>query len=210
MSEVKGKVIAYRCPFCGKGVISNEGALSLTAERIYLRCPCKCSEMTLEFSDDGKFSATVPCIFCPTPHTYSLSKELIKSRDLVTLSCPYTGSANVFAGEINHVKAELSRTELELLDAMNENGIEGFENLQKKEHFFDSESVSEIIYVVKELDEEGRIFCNCPSQSGEYDIDVKDGEVVVKCTVCGAEASIPADSYLASHAFLESDELKLK
>ncbi len=202
------QVIAYRCPFCGKGVISNEGVLTLTAERMALRCPCKCSELQIEFKSDEKIGLKVPCIFCPTPHTYSLSKASYEERDILTLTCPVSGSATVFIGELNHVKAELSRTELELLDAMSENGIENFEELQKKENFVDSQIVENIIFVAKDLYDEGKIRCKC--QNRDYEIEVTDEGVKVSCTECGASRTIPCDSYLAAEAFMEADELVLE
>ncbi len=174
-----------------------------------LRCPCKCSELHIEFTKDEKLNLKVPCIFCPTPHTYSLSKASYEDRDLLTLTCPMSGSATVFIGELNHVKAEISRTELELLDAMSENGIESFEDLQKKENFIDTQIVENVIFVAKDLYDEGKIRCKC-EENGEYEIEVNEDGVRVSCAVCGASRTIPCDSYLAAEAFIEAEELILE
>ena len=210
--EPKNTVIAYRCPYCGKGVISNEGVFALTAEKISLRCHCKRSELELEYTHDGKVSISTPCVFCPNPHTYTLSKEVLFSRELVTLNCPYIGTGNVFIGELNHVKTELSRTELELLDAMDEYGVESFDDAHRKNKdvFTDRQILDIIIYVIKELDEEGRISCRCDVPSGDYDIDVTDEGVTVTCNKCGASLTVSVNSYISAHDFLNTDFLALK
>ncbi len=208
--EPKDSIIAYRCPFCGKGVMSNVGVFALPAERISLKCPCKRSTAEIEYTRDNKISITAPCLFCPTPHTYSVSMSALTSKELFTLDCPYTGSGTVFIGDENHVKAELSRTELEILDIMEEEGIESFDSLHKKEQFTDSQVLDIIMYVINELDEEGKIKCNCSEPSGDYEVSVTDDGVLIKCNVCGASRLIPTDSYLAAHAFLYTDSITLE
>jgi len=210
MIELKETVVAYRCPYCGKGVISNEGVFALTAEKISLRCPCKRSEAIFTYEKNDMLKITVPCIFCPKPHVYSVSKSAFAGKELFTLECPYTGSGTVFAGKLDHVRAELDRTELEILNAMDEHGIESFENLHKKNNEIDSDVFDTIMYVIGELDEEGKIYCKCDSPSGDYEVSVTDDGILVRCTVCGASKVIPADSYLAAHAFLEVDSITLE
>ena len=213
--EEMNSVIAYRCPCCGQGVISNVGVFALTAEKIALRCPCKRSELELIYTKDGKIRISVPCLFCPSPHVYTVSKAAFFKKELFTLECPYTGSGTVFIGELNHVKAELSRTELELLDVMNEHGVETFDPLRKKEPFTDKEIFDVIMYVIGELDEEGKIYCKCPKRDSEneekdYDVAMTDDGILVSCPRCGASKLIPTDSHLAAHAFLYSDSLTLE
>lgn len=210
--EGMNSVIAYRCPCCGQGVISNVGVFGLTAEKIALRCTCKRSELELVYTKDGKIRISVPCLFCPSPHVYTVSKAAFFNKELFTLECPYTGSGTVFIGELNHVKAELSRTELELLDVMNEHGVETFDPLRKKETFTDKEIFDVIMYVIGELDEEGRIYCKCPKgeQGHEYEVSVTDDGILVSCPDCGASKLIPTDSHLAAHDFLYADSLTLE
>ncbi len=209
--EPKNTVIAYRCPYCGKGVISNVGVFALTAEKIALRCTCKRSELLLEYRSDGKVSVTAPCTFCPNPHSYLLSKDAIFAREYLTLDCPYIGTGNVFIGGLDHVKTELSRTELELLDAMDEYGVESFEEAHKKNKnaISDKQVLDIILYVINELDEEGRIECRCDEHSGDYSVEITDEGVCVTCNKCGASVTVPINSYISAHDFLNTDSLKL-
>ena len=122
------------------------------------------------------------------------------------------------------VKAELARTELELLDMLEENGISDFKSLHGDEEDLPDAQVLDVIsYIVGELDAEGRIFCKCypegrepladgvlDREDSEYDVAVSDEGIEVSCAKCGAKRVIPTDSMLTAHAFLNSDFLKLE
>ena len=112
----KHTTVAYRCPFCGSGVMSAVGLFGLSADMVRLKCPCGKSEMQIvrqrESAADGTVRLTVPCLLCPKPHTFTLRDAVFFSDDLFTLPCPYSDVNICFTGEINRVKAELARTEL--------------------------------------------------------------------------------------------------
>jgi hypothetical protein len=116
-------------------------------------------------------------------------------------------------GNMDHVKAELSRTELELLDLLEENGIDNFEVFRKNsdEELTDPQILEIITYVIKEFDEEGNIECLCPPDTeGDYEIEFCADGVLVSCKKCGASKLISASSLIDAHNFLTSDKLILK
>ena len=80
-----------------------------------------------------------------------------------------------------------------------------------------------ITYIVGDLDAEGKIYCTChpdgrePLPDGEleredsdYEVEVTENGVEIRCAQCGAKKLIPTDSMLTAHAFLNSDYLKLE
>ena len=79
--------------------------------------------MTVVRDKEQKVHFTVPCIMCPNPHRYTLSSDAFFSKDLFVLPCHYSGINIGMMGETNKVKAELARTELELLDMLEKSGI---------------------------------------------------------------------------------------
>ena len=223
--DSKQTTVAYRCPECGSGVISLIGLFSLSADMIKLKCTCKESDMQIVYRrNDGQMRLTVPCIFCRKPHTYNVSANMFFSKDIFLLPCPYSDINIGFVGEENMVKAELARTELELLDMLEENGISDFKDLHGDEEDLPDAQVLDVVsYVIGELDAEGKIYCKCypegrePLEDGvldredsKYEIEVTDGGVEVSCAKCGAKRLIPTDSMLTAHAFLNSDFLKLE
>lgn len=210
--DSKQTTVAYRCPHCGAGIMSAVGLFSLSADMMKLKCDCGKSEMTVVYSKDGKVRLTVPCIFCPNPHTFTLNSSLFFDKELFLLPCPYSDINVCFIGEMNHVKAELARSELELLDILEENGIDSFEALQSdgEEVLTDPQIFDIIMFVINDLDAENKIFCRCEAGEGEYEAEVLNDAVRVSCKKCGASRDIPTDSLLSAHAFLNCDSLHLE
>ncbi|MBQ4091274.1 MAG: hypothetical protein IJC64_03040 [Clostridia bacterium] len=223
--ESKQTTVAYRCPECGAGVMSVVGLFSLKADMIKLKCTCGKSHMDIVYRrSEEQMRLSVPCIFCNKPHTFNVSEKLFFSKDIFLLPCPYSDINIGFVGEANNVKAELARTELELLDMLEQNGIDGFERLHGDEQDLPDPQVMDVVsYIVRELDAEGKIYCKCfpegreplpdgelEREDSEYEIEITDGSIIVSCKSCGAKREIPADSMLTAHAFLNSDYLTLE
>ena len=210
--ENKQTTVAYRCPHCGMGVMSVVDIFNLSADMIKLKCSCGQSEMTVVRSKDGKIRFTVPCILCPKPHNFTVSSSLFFNKELFVLPCPYSDINICMMGDINYVKAELSRSELELLDMLEKSGLSSFEELHGGEETLTDPQIREIVtYVIKELDEEGRIRCRCADgNSGEYDAEIQREGIKVSCAKCGASKLIPTDSLISASEFLNADSLELE
>ena len=211
--DPKQTTVAYRCPHCGAGIMSAVGIFALSADMVKLKCTCGKSEMTVVYSKDSKIRLTVPCLVCPNPHTFTLNSSLFFGKDLFTMQCPYSDMTIACIGESNQVKAELARTELELLDFMEQSGINGFEALKNDEDTLTDPQILDIImFVIHDLDAEGKIYCKCDANDNgrQYDAEVLDEGVLVTCRKCGASRLIPTDSGLGAHAFLNADELHLE
>ncbi len=212
--DSKQTTVAYRCPHCGAGVLSAVNVFSLSADMVKLKCTCGKSEMTVVSSGDGKIRMTVPCMVCPSPHIFTLNASLFYSKDLFTLQCPYVSELTLaLFGEINLVKAELARSELALLDMMEKNGLQNFDELQDQEDSLpDSQILDIVLFVIHDMDAEGKIYCKCaPTDNGrQYDAEILEDGVRVTCKKCAASRLIPTDSRLSAHAFLNADALHLE
>ena len=151
--ENKKSTVAYRCPSCGSGVMSVVDTFKLSADMIKLKCDCGNSEMVLVRSRDSKDEGskirfTVPCMLCPNPHNYTVSSNLFFGKDLFVLPCPYSDINIAMMGETEHVKAELSRTELELLDLLEKSGIDSFDALHSDQFLTDPQVLEIITYMI--------------------------------------------------------------
>lgn len=223
--DQKQTTVAYRCPECGTGVMSVVGLFNLSADMVKLKCPCGKSEIQVVYRrQEGQMRLTVPCIFCAKPHSFNVNSSMFFSKDVFLLPCPYSDINIGFVGESERVKAELARTELELLDILEENGIEDFKSLHGDEEDLPDPQVLDVItYIVGDLDAEGKIFCKCypegreplpedvfEREDSDYEVSVTEDGVEVCCAQCGAKKIIPTDSMLTAHAFLHSDYLKLE
>ena len=216
--EKKQTTIAYRCPKCGAGVMSVVDVFTLSAPMIKLKCNCGASEMTIIKQNDGKIRLNVPCIACPTPHSYLLSSNVFFGKDEFFLQCPYSDMNVCFLGEMEHVKANLAKSEYELIKLMEEYGISDLSvfnegNKQDADDCLDSEQTQNVVFVLSELEADNKIFCKCAHQDevdeGKYGYEIMSDGVLVKCRDCGAERLIPTDNSLNTHAFLDADVLHL-
>lgn len=207
--EPKHTAIAYRCPVCGKGVLGNVGLFQLHGDMIKLKCECGGSELTATKTGDGRVRLTVPCIMCPKPHNFTVSEKIFFGRDLFMLQCPYSDINIGFLGDEEKVSEELHNTELKLLDMLGEDNIEKLGNLEENP-FTDPQIFDIIMFVINDLDAEGKIFCKCKDNDGEIGVEVLDDGIKVFCKKCGASQIIPTDSLLGAHAFLNCEKLVLE
>jgi len=209
--ETKQTTVAYRCPHCGAGVMSVVGLFQLSADMVKLKCSCGESEATIVYGKDGNVRFTVPCILCPTPHHFSVKSSLFFGKELFVLPCPYSDVNICMMGEINHVKAELSRTELELLDMLEKSGLGSFDEIRGEQVLSDPQVTEIVTYVIRELDEEKKIYCHCPrEEEGDYEVEIGKEGIKVSCRRCHASKTIPADSLIGAHDFLNADSLTLE
>ena len=217
--EKKQTTIAYRCPHCGAGVMSAIDVFTLSAPMIKLKCDCGGSEMSIVRQKDGKIRITAPCIICPNPHSFLVSPKVFFGKEEFFLQCPYSDLDVCFLGEMDYVKANLAKSELKLLELMEQNGIGDISafrnaNTEDEDEVLDSELLQSVVFVLSELEAENKIFCKC-EHSGEideekYGFEAKREGVLVKCRDCGAERLIPTDNSLNTHAFLDADALYLQ
>ena len=221
--NAKQTTVAYRCPSCGSAVLSAVGLFTLSgsADLVKLKCSCGKSEMTIAYGKDGKIRLNIPCFACAKPHSFTLSSQVFFGRDLFVLPCPYTDFNIAAIGEINQVKAEMARSELELLDFLEKSGIKDPERLRAEEKALPDPQIAEIVsFVIRDLDEEGKIYCKCHPKDAEpegeaegkgtYDVEIREDGILVRCRKCGAERLVPTDSGLSAHAFLNADALYLE
>ncbi len=205
----KQTTIAYRCPHCGTIVRSVVGIFSLSAEMIRLKCPCGESALDIVYTKDKKVRITVPCIVCPSPHTYLISSGVFFERDIFTLACTYSGLDICFVGSEAKVDEAILRSDEELIELAGEEALEALANAKgEKESLTDPQVLEVIMYVVKELEDEGNIHCGC-TDGGEYELEFDDDSVFIVCKKCGAEYQVKANSVSAAQAFLNVDEITL-
>lgn len=210
----KQTTLGYRCARCGSGVLSAVNLFALSADMVKLKCTCGESEMSVVSSGDGKVRLTVPCMLCPTPHQFTLNESLFFGKDLFVMQCPYTDVTLAAFGEIDLVKGELARSELELLDLLESMGVEGgfAPSAEDEEALTDPQVLDVVMFVINDLDAEGKIYCKCdPADNGrQYDAEVRRDGICVSCKKCAASRFIPTDSGLAAHSFLNADALHLE
>ncbi|MBQ9134109.1 MAG: hypothetical protein IJX64_06210 [Clostridia bacterium] len=204
--------VAYRCPECGCGVKSIVGIFGLSAPMLKLKCPCGGSSMTIKKTNDDKIRLSVPCLVCRRDHDYVVSRELFFKNELFELPCSLSGFSLCFIGSGEAVSEALCKADEELAKVLKEAGAENLdifkEQAEPGEEIPAAQVYDIVRFIVKELEAENAIRCNC--SEGDYDIELFDDSVCVYCKNCGARQYISTASLAEAQAFLEIDELKLK
>jgi hypothetical protein len=210
--DQKKTTLAYRCPACGGVPTSMVGAFSLSADLFKLKCPCQGSELTVYRTNDNKLRITVPCLACTTPHTYTISKNVFFNSDVFIIPCSLSGIDICFIGTEENVKKAVEKSNNELMELLGNISCTDINPNRKKEkaELTDPQVLDIITYVVHELNDEGKIYCRCNEGEGDYECNIYDDFITVKCKKCKASATIPADSLMKAHEFLHTDSLTLK
>ena len=177
-----------------------------------LKCPCGGSAMTIKRTNDDKIRLAVPCMVCRRDHDFVISKELFFKNELFELPCSLSGFSLCFIGNGDDVSAAIDRADDELRKVLNEAGAESIDIFKEQPKQVEEIPVSQVYdivrFILKELEEENAIRCNCTE--GDYDIELFDDSVCVYCKNCGAKKFISTASLAEAQAFLEIDELILK
>ena len=226
--------IAYRCPSCGSAIKSVIGVFSLSGDMIKLKCSCHESELKISYTSDGKVRLSVPCLACGNDHEFVVSKGAVLSRELLMLTCPYTGIDICFIGTKEKVEEQLDRVEDELLQILDENEGEDFYGKYEEGAFPQTPDLTAlplVSTVVKELLCEGAIKCGCEEKcgeerakldinnmlmlggdydnecSGDIELIIDNENYVVRCLSCGKRYKITPDGV---GRFCEMTELELE
>ena len=209
--------VAYRCPACGKGVISVIGVFSLSGDVLKLKCECGRSELVIQRSSDGGFRFTVPCFICPRPHFYKVSREAIFSKELFCLGCTYTGFDTCFIGEHEKVLQALDESANTLEGLAADAGVDDLDMLHGGDADLsaDDPMIDEVIrFTIADLREAGELYCGCKDKEKSayfYEFTPPDyTDLRIYCAGCGFEKLIPMTSITNAHAFLDIDELRLE
>ena len=233
--------IAYRCPHCGSGILSMVGVFALSGDMIKLKCDCGKSELVMQKTSDGKIRLTVPCMMCPKPHRYVVSPQTFFGEDLFTVPCSMTGSDVCFIGKQDAVMQALDASEKELLAMLKDAGYGEMDSLAEfadtypaegdtpdaengdvdssddydeddDVNFTDNHIYDMVLFVVRDLEEEGKIRCRCTEagEKGDYDVVCDRDRIYVTCKTCGARREILCNGSMSTQAFLEADRLVLE
>ncbi len=207
--QPKDTTLAYRCPHCGSTVFSVVGALALSGDVIKLKCQCGGSELTLENAEDDKIRLTVPCIFCPSPHRYKVSRKLLTSRELFTFPCAYANIDILFVGSKGAVMKAVEMSDRDLADIIDDTELAHIQ--EAGDDFYGDEHIRDlIIFVLGDLAEEHHIHCGCEDE-GDFLVEPTRENVRITCKKCGYFKEIScAGSTLDSQAFLDCTDLYLE
>ncbi len=205
--------LAYRCPDCGTLIYGLIGEFALSASMLRLKCDCGKSILDINVTADKKLKISVPCIICKENHSYIISPDIIFSRKLFLLSCPYSGMEICFAGDREKVDEYAKENEKKIAKLVSDMGLEAIDDLQPidmaDEEILPDATVYDLIrFIVKDLEAESNI--DCPCHSGNYDLRFAPGGIEVYCENCGASYLFICESAAAAEEYINISKVILK
>ena len=210
--EMTRNQIAYRCPECGTATVGLLGRLADVSDM--LRLKCECGESLLEIKKTGTgIRLSVPCVFCKSSHTYTLSHDIAVRENITKLPCPYANMDIAFIGSAEDVSSELDRTGEELSRVIASFEGETLSDIQPSEvgsedGVTDPAVYDTINFLLRDLESEGLV--KCPCGEGKYDLRFTDNGIEVYCERCGASHGFSAKTQAMAEEYLSLDLLELK
>lgn len=216
------RIIAFRCPICGTAIVGDLNLFILGGQELSLACK-ECGEdapaLSAKLKKDGKIQLVIPCLTCPNPHHFTVDTQVIFSRELFVLQCPLTALDLCFVGDEAHVEKALEENRKELLeltsgewmdedfDEEEEFSEEELSEMQKHPPLLDEHLMGQMLYLVRELAQDGKIYCSCGEKHVDFHL-LPDG-IAFSCPKCQAARVFPAHSESDLQRLSELDALIL-
>lgn len=217
------RIIAYRCPVCGTAIVGDLNLFVLGGQELKLSCK-ECGEeapaLTATLTKENKLALALPCLTCPNPHRFTVETQVVFSRDLFVLQCPMTALDLCFIGTEEKVEEALEENRKQLLELTGGEWMEEEfdeeeeewtdEELEEfKEHppLLDAHLMGQMLYLVRDLAEEGKISCSCGERHVDFHL-LPDG-IAFSCPKCNAARVFPAHSESDLERLSELSELVL-
>ena len=204
--------IAYRCPSCGSAVYGFIGKFALSAGMVRLKCSCGESFLDINVTNDKKLRISVPCVFCRSSHSFTVSQNLFFEREIFLLNCPYSNMDIAFIGEKDKVDKEVERTANELSRLLSDLEADDIKDIQpidldENDALPDPTVYDALRFLVKEMEAERKI--DCPCHKGEYELRFCPEGVQVFCSDCGAVHTFDTRAEHSYEDYLLLDEIRL-
>ncbi len=212
MANIRRKQIAYRCPDCATATVGFLGGLGAISDMLRLKCACGESALDIKRLPDGRISLSVPCVYCKSNHTYTVSPDVMQRDELTKFSCPYSGMGIAFIGDEGEISHEIDNSAEELSRIMASLEAETLSDIQPQDILEDSVPPDPSIYdtlnfILRDLEAEGAV--KCPCGEGKYDLRFTDDGMQVYCEHCGATYNFHARSVSVAEEYLTLDSITL-
>ena len=175
------RFLSYICPHCRQSVIVEKDLFSLAASKTRIKCPCKKSELTVEFQPQ-RVQMSVPCLFCGRDHQVSCSSQAFIREKALAFSCAASGLDCCYVGEEGPVFAATARLE-QAVDRLEEDPAQ-------HGTFLNEVVMEEVLSEIRDIAARNGISCACGSRKWAFQVNYSSVDLV--CGACGAQMRIPA------------------
>ena len=195
------KVLAMRCPECGKLEYHRLRRFAIGLGReLEIRCSCGAVKFTISTRDHSRYRVKVACVYCDRSHREVLGGRRIWALAGVTdLYCPDSGLELGHIGREDAVREVVSGREKELETLVNEFG--------RDEYFHNSKIMYEALSCLQNIAEKGTLHCQCGNR--QIGVDIFPDRLELHCPKCDSLNIIYAETDDDLQVIQQVDEIEL-
>ncbi|WP_069650545.1 hypothetical protein [Caloranaerobacter ferrireducens] len=191
--------IAIRCDICGEITIHDVSLFDFSrSNKINLECECGQSSAIIKTKDYKSFWIELFCFACQDIHVFKYSlRKLLKGK--IIARCIETGIEISFIGKNDDIKQLIKEYEKDSEEILNELGF--------YDYFQNFDIMMKAINRIREMDNEGRIFCDCGSDN--IQTDLYPDRIELRCIECGSVHLVYAETDEDLKKLLECEEIQM-
>ena len=159
------RVLAMRCPVCGKLEYHNLSRFWFSDyEAVQVICSCGVVKLIVEPKRNSKFwNISVSCVVCEDMHLHKITgKSLWQGDKVIYLFCHDTELELGYWGTMLGVRGAVSEKDDEIAILLSE--------ITKDDYFINSEVMYEVINCLHDIADSGFLYCQCGNDDIELDI----------------------------------------
>ncbi len=192
---------ALRCPHCGKLQYYGISRFSFNQNNS-LAYKCECGAVLINIEKKGRdhFCLQVACMMCETMHKFYYKSKQIWNGNLWVIVCPASGVELGYLGDRKSVVDCVRKEREHILQLADSLGCDKF--------FLNSGIMGQVLSVLQEKLEEGRLFCGCGEK--QLEMEIFPDRIELTCPSCGAVGIIFAETVKDLQRVREMDEVRLE
>lgn len=195
------KVLAMRCPECGKLEYHKLQRFNIACGGGFnIKCSCGAVKSVISTRNRSEYRLNVRCVFCEGYHSQNLQgRKIWSSGGVIDLLCCDTGLELGHIGREEAVRKMVSRREKELETLVNEFG--------RDEYFNNSKIMYEVLQCLNNISDKGTLYCQCGNH--QIGVDIFPDRLELKCGKCGSVNIIYAETEEDLQVIQQVDAIEL-
>lgn len=200
MLNKNNRIISYICPECGLPIFKNISLFDFSGKKeIIISCKCNKSHLKISTYNHKKYSLDVPCLGCGSIHKYQIGFVSMWEKSINIIKCKTNHTEILFCGYDKEVMYIFDKLEEEKDEVAR---IIGFERV-----YLNSTVMLQAINKVHEFCENNAVICECGYAN--FEIDIKEDVLLIKCKRCNAIGIIKAKSSIDLKELLQKESVFL-
>ncbi|MGE5551598.1 MAG: hypothetical protein ACM3ZC_13885 [Bacteroidota bacterium] len=180
-----GRMVALRCPLCGKFASHVLSLFSFVPGRpLRVNCGCGFNKMTISSAAHKSYIVQIACLACAGTHHQRLRRQEFWGDEICRLRCPEIGAEIGYLGPEQSVRQVIEDGRDRLESIANDLGFDDF--------FNHPEVMLEVLGHLHFLAENGNLKCQCGN--GQIEVDVFPDKLELRCGSCHSLLIIYAET----------------